>query len=218
MSKKNEKIALFGGTFNPIHLGHLRAAKSAADICNIDRIYFIPSHIPPHRQLSGEAFAKDRYEMVCLAMEFDPRFYPCDFEVNRVQTSYSVNTVHHFIKESTPGTNINFLIGTDAFSEIDTWHKAKELFTLCDFLVMARPGHLGDIYDLLPESFKNLFSQKDVNTLIHKSEKRTSLVRIDGLELSSTSIREKLATGASVADLLCEKVREYISLNRLYES
>ncbi len=208
--------ALFGGTFNPIHNGHLRAAASAAKLANIARVIFIPSFIPPHRPVAGGTSAEDRYEMVRLACHVDPRFCVSDFELLRKQTSYSIETVSHFLLSEPPGTRLSFLIGTDAFAEIDTWHRANDLLGMCDFLVMARPGTQADLQQAVPDALRSHFSTIKADRLVHESGHKTRLVRIDGIEVSSTEIRKLIQTGKQPEELIPAKVLHYIHRLGLY--
>jgi len=216
MISKSHHIALFGGTFNPIHFGHLKAAASAADLMEIDKIYFLPSYIPPHRELKGNVTPFHRFEMVSLACEQDPRFFPSDFEIKQKTKSYSINTVKHFMENEKQKSQFSFLIGADAFSLIDTWRRIDQLLALCDFLVMARPGYPKEISSILPKALENFFQKEDDRVLVHQKGKRSYLVPIKGIELSSTTIRNKIRSGQDVYGLTPVNVLEYINKNLIY--
>ena len=209
-------VALLGGTFNPIHNGHLKGATEAADLCAIDTVYFIPSYLPPHRELIHNVSAAHRFAMVRLACQSDPRFNASDVEVRREQKSYSFDTVNHFLGAEPAGTRVSFLIGTDAFAEIDTWHRVGELLGLCDFLVMVRPGDKGDLTDRLPETLRGAFASIQPDKLDHESGKMIRLVQIEGIELSSTTVRERIRQGSSIDNLVPPSVAQYITQTGLY--
>jgi nicotinate-nucleotide adenylyltransferase len=211
-------IALFGGTFNPIHRGHLVAAKESATLCGIDRIYFIPSFIPPHRELEGKTPAKQRLEMVRLACAGSDLFEASDVEIARGQTSYSYDTIQWFITRNSPETRISFLIGTDAFALIDTWRRAAELFSLCDFLVMMRPGAQMSLTDALPASLRASFVEMSNDKLRHQSGHQVHAVPIRGLEIASKQVRKRLASNQPIDDLVPEAVADYIRRNGLYRA
>lgn len=211
-----QHVALFGGTFNPIHNGHLVAAREAADRCRIDKVIFIPSYLPPHRVLEQQTPAKHRFEMVRLACEGLPLFDVSDFESRRTEKSYSLITIRHFKQSEKPGTKISFLIGTDAFAELYTWHRVSKLLAACDFLVMKRPGKEGGLADVIPKALKPEFSLITQEKLIHASGKTATLVPIEGLTLSSSQVRKTLTDKGQALDLLPAQVMNYIRRNSLY--
>jgi len=209
-------VALFGGTFNPVHFGHLVAAKNAADHCDIHRVYLIPSYLPPHRELEGSTSAIHRLEMVRLACDYDSRFRASDVEIRRPGPSYSYDTVMHFLKKEPDRTRISFLIGTDAFALIDTWHRVQDLLTLCDFLVMIRPGAQTDLTESLPDSLRSQFDDINPNLAIHASGNKCRLIPIDGLKISSTAVRAEVKNGGSLEKLIPKTVEMYIAQHGLY--
>lgn len=214
--KTGRHIALFGGTFNPIHYGHLRAGQSVIDLCKLDAVYFIPSYLPPHRELELGTEAAHRYKMVHLACKDHRQFFARDFEAKNRQVSYTIHTVKHFIWSEPPGTKIRFLMGTDAFAILDTWFRIRELLGLCDFLVMVRPGTEDTLTDVLPEKLRSEFKEISDQRLVHKSGKQTNLISIDGLELSSTEVRRCVGKEEDTLSLVPATVAEYINQNGLY--
>lgn len=216
MGSQEKHIAVFGGTFNPIHKGHLAAAKSAADICGIEKIWFVPSFLPPHRDLAGKTRAIHRFEMVRLACEEDGRFFPSEFEIRRRKVSYTIDTLQHFIGTSPADTRISFLIGTDAFAETDTWFRIHDLFEMAGFLVMARPGTNITLKEALPEKLVCLFSNVLDDSLMHKSGKTVKLVKIQGIDMSSSGIRRLIKKKQDVSGLVPKSVADYISKHGLY--
>src|SRR3972149_6883120 len=135
---ESKRIGLFGGTFNPIHLGHLRGAEEIREVFNLEEIIFIPSSIPPHKVTEKVIEARHRLEMVKLATANNPYFSISDVELLRPGKSYSIDTLRYFRENQQD--NLFFILGGDAFVEIETWKEFQNLFSLCHFIVMARPG------------------------------------------------------------------------------
>jgi nicotinate-nucleotide adenylyltransferase len=190
--KPGQRICLFGGTFDPIHKAHLRIAQEAADAFRLTKVLFIPAGHPPHKQLSQITPFEDRYRMVELACHGHPLFEASRLEQGD-QFSYSVDTVERLAPSLGANDTLFFLIGSDAFDEIQTWHRWRELICRLDFIVVSRPGH--DF--AIPPGAR-----------IH---------RLDGLALpiSSTSIRDRLERGEPTPELP-DEVRRYIEVNHLY--
>lgn len=187
-----QRICLFGGTFDPIHAAHLRIAKEAMKRLALDRVVFIPAANPPHKPKAGLTPYEHRFRMVELACLPYPAFAASRLEAGK-ERSYTVNTVERFRRELGPSDRLFFLIGSDAFNELETWKRWQELVTLTEFIVVSRPG--GQYY--VPEGAR-----------IH---------RLDGLELpvSSSTIRERLAAGEPTPELTPE-IREYVEKHGLY--
>lgn len=183
-------LALFGGTFDPVHNAHLRIAEAAADRCGLERLLFIPSGRPPHRAEGTFASYEDRFAMVQLACDCDPRFEPSRLEQGE-EKSYSIHTIQK-VQASHAGP-LYFLIGADAFAEIETWYLWKQVVALVTFIVVSRPGAQYRV----PESAR--------------------VVRLEELQLpiSSSEIRRDLAFGRT--DLpLPQAVSAYIATHGLY--
>ncbi len=214
-SKK--KVGLFGGTFNPIHLGHLRGAEEIREIFQLDQILFIPSSIPPHK-MSGEIIeAKDRLEMVRLAISHNPHFSVSDIELLRPGKSYTIDTLRFFNENET--NQFFFIMGREAFVEIETWKEFKNLFTLCHFIIMTRPGTQKEnaFSDLLPRALISDFKyDPKEETYIHVSGHRLYFKEISFLDISSTKVRELIEKGRSVRYLIPPEVEGYIERHKLY--
>ncbi len=188
------RLALFGGAFDPIHNGHLAAARAAAGRFQLDRVLFIPAARPPHKAACHAPYA-DRVRMVELALEGDPRF-----EVSRIEEgaegarpSYSIDTIEKVRAHMAAGDELFFLIGADAFAEIGAWRRWREVARAVVFLVVSRPGH---VYEIPPE---------------------TRVERLDTVDLpvSSSEIRRKLAAGDLIVDVP-PSVLGYIASHHLY--
>ena len=133
-------VGLLGGTFNPIHNGHVAIARQAREVLALDRVVFIPTGDPPHKPHETLATAKDRFEMVRLAIASDPSLSISDVEVRRSGKSYTIDTIRLLQQEYGPEARLFFLIGLDAFLEFPTWRDPATLLTLCSFVVLSRPG------------------------------------------------------------------------------
>nr|MCU0229456.1 nicotinate (nicotinamide) nucleotide adenylyltransferase [Bryobacterales bacterium] len=134
------RLALYGGTFDPIHNAHLAMATLACDTCRLDEVWFIPNNIPPHKTGGSAASWHQRYAMVQLACQADTRFRASRIEEHD-RTSYTIHTLREVSKSLKPTDELFFLIGADAFAEIGSWYGREEVFQLVTFVVFSRPGH-----------------------------------------------------------------------------
>ncbi len=191
------KIGLFGGTFDPIHNGHLKIAGIVQQKLGLDKVIFIPAGILPHKAQSLTT-AKDRLAMVKLALRGKKRFTASAYETNKKSISYSIETVQYLKRKMGSKTEFFFIIGADAFGEIRTWRRWRELLKLCHFVVINRPG-----YKI---------------TLPNKSAAANVFVlRITGIPLAATAIRKKIAKNKSISKLVPKAVSAYIKKHKLYE-
>jgi nicotinate-nucleotide adenylyltransferase len=210
------RLGLFGGTFNPIHFGHLRAAEEVAEILRLERLLFIPAARPPHKDTTAVTPFAVRLAMTRLAVAGHPLFEVSDIENQRLEKSYSIETLRLFRQQFGSETEIFFIIGLDAMLEIDTWREYRKIFTLCHFFVLDRPG-----YD--HRELENILRQKvdcdylaDDRVFLHPSGNRIYFRPITRLDISSTHIRTLAGQGLSLRFLLPEAVRRYILENKLY--
>ncbi len=213
---KKKRIGLFGGTFNPIHLGHLRGAEEIRDAFCLNEVIFIPSAIPPHKAMEEIIDAKHRLEMVKLAIASNPCFSISEIELSRHGKSYSIDTLRHFCRGNRDV--FYFILGGDAFVEIETWKDFQSLFALCNFIVMARPGfEKTPVVSRLPSSLTPAF-QYDLETKawVHLSGNRLYFKEISFLDISSTKIRELIEKGESVRYLVPPETEAYIHQHGLY--
>ena len=149
------KIALFGGTFDPVHLGHLAVAQAAAEKFGLGRVYFAPADLPPHKQKRKLTDFQHRFAMLALATADDPRFVPSLLDAHTGHPNYSINTVRRLKSTLKKTDKLYFLIGIDAFKDISTWRQPVELLSEVEFIVVSRPGHsLADVGRALPESLR----------------------------------------------------------------
>ncbi|OGP89332.1 MAG: nicotinate (nicotinamide) nucleotide adenylyltransferase [Deltaproteobacteria bacterium RBG_16_48_10] len=212
----DKRIGLFGGTFNPIHLGHLRGAEEIWQAFQLEEVIFIPSSIPPHKVTEKVMEAKHRLEMVKLATSSNPHFSTSDLELSRPGRSFSVDTIR-FFRERHQDTFF-FILGGDAFVEIETWKDFQNLFSLCHLIVMARPGSQKNISSsLFPETLIRDFRyDPGERAWVHLSGHRVYFKEISFLDISSTKVRELIQKGETVRYLIPAEVEAYIQKHGLY--
>lgn len=194
-------LTIFSGTFNPIHTGHLIIAESVKNELNLNKLLFIPSYQPPHRD---DCFIKpiDRYKMVELATNNNLAFEVSNIELCRQNKSYSVDTVKQLLQENKSYEKINFVIGTDAFKFIDSWHNIHELVNYVNFIIISRPD--------FPE-VDNVLNQVKLKNYSYK------IVKAPLIDISSSFIREQIQKNKSIKYLVPEEVEAYIIKNNLYK-
>lgn len=219
-----------GGTFNPIHLGHLRAALEVKEIFRLTRIILIPSAVPPHKSSRGVVSARDRLEMVRRAAADAPGFEVSEVELERSGPSYSVDTLDHFRSETPDGARLFFIVGMDAFLEIDTWNRYRALFKQAPFIVMARPdaGNPEDpegrrrlqafLTDNVSDRYAPFDGPDSPPHFTHPENEPVYTVNISGLAISSTNIRRLLREGRSIRFLVPDKVAQFIDAKGLYRT
>jgi len=189
----------YGGSFNPIHHGHLICARAAAEFGGYDRVVLIPNRQPPHKPNPANlADPRDRAEMCRLAVASEPLFEVDEIELNRPGPSYTIDTARELTKRW--GTQVSWLIGADMLEIFPIWHKAQTLIQEVDFVIMARPGWQFDFSEL-PVDFRGL----------EKNVVPTPLV-----DISSTDIRERVKSGRSIEFLTPESVSRYLNDQKLY--
>jgi nicotinate-nucleotide adenylyltransferase len=207
-------LGVLGGTFDPIHLAHLRIAVEVREALRLDRVLLVPSADPPHRE-PPHAPAEHRLEMARLAAATDPTLEVSDLELRRSGPSYTVDTLAE-LAAARPGVELWFVIGSDAFAELDTWHEPERLFELANFAVVERPGvRVRGLAELLPARFVP-FLRGTPRGLAHASGHEVRVVSVPGLDISATDIRRRIVGGASIRYLVPEPVREYIEKHGLY--
>ncbi len=211
-------IGILGGTFDPIHVGHLRMAEALRDLFALRRFVFIPSAVPPHKPAERLSPTGDRYEMVKLATADNPSFEVSDLELRRGGTSYSVQTLEALREEFGGAADIFFTMGDDAFAEIETWKDWRRIFTLVHLVVVARPGPGKSFPErLLPVEAREAFCYSpDDDSYGHSSGRKVFFRDIGALQVSSTAIREMVRAGRSIRYLVPDAVREYIERHHLY--
>lgn len=227
-------IGLFGGTFDPVHRGHLAVARAAMERCKLHRIYFVVANVPPHKQRQAHTPFMHRFAMLALATAAEKAFVPSLLEApeeratNRKERTekpnYTIDTVRALKQSFRNSDKLFVLIGMDAFADIAKWHQAEALFRECDFIVAGRPGYwLADVANALPESLR---PRAEVTRPFHKQAASGDLVlpgaTIHLLEdlrqpASATAIRQAAAAGKPLGRFLDPPVAEYIRKMGLYK-
>jgi nicotinate-nucleotide adenylyltransferase len=211
-------IGIFGGTFNPIHLGHLRAAEEVREGQGLDEVRFVPAALPPHKEAAGLATAADRLRMVELAVAGTPGFRVSAVELERSGPSYSVDTLRAVRADIGPDARVVFVLGWDAFRELHTWKEYAAIFTLVDVVVVTRPpspDHLA--HDEIPLAAREAFGYDSRReSFRHASGHVLSLQRITALDISAAGIRERVSTRRSIRFLVPREVESYIVERGLY--
>jgi nicotinate-nucleotide adenylyltransferase len=215
------RLGILGGTFNPIHYGHLAAAEEVRNRLKLDRILFIPSSLPPHKLEEDVPSAVQRMDMVRLATGDNPSFEPSDIEIKRGGRSYTIDTIEA-LRRVYPDTELYFITGLDSFLEIQTWHEWDRILTLCGFVVLSRPGYrFADLakIDFMRSTAKELdgLDRGDLRQAMVRSGVFTVyLETIPLYDISSTDIRGRVKAGDSIKYLLPDAVETYIIKNKLY--
>ena len=207
-----ESIGILGGTFDPIHYGHLRPALDVAEQLNLAQIYLIPNSIPPHRA-QPQATAEQRLEMLHLAIKDCPEFVIDDRELQRQGESYTVDTLLS-LRQDFPENPLYLLIGTDAFLYIQTWHRWQELLQLAHIVVMERPDEILVMPDKLNKWYQQYLASKDD---VKQFSGKIWPVKVTQLAISATEIRQKIAQGLTPQFLLPDTVIHFIKQSGLYQ-
>ncbi|MCM2359827.1 MAG: nicotinate-nucleotide adenylyltransferase [Geobacteraceae bacterium] len=211
------KVGILGGTFNPIHIAHLRIAEEVRDRFDLAEVMFVPAAAPPHKPLAGDLPFARRCEMVRRAIAGNPFFSVSDIEQRRGGKSYSIDTLRAFRQER-PDDEFFFIIGSDSFLEFGSWRDYGGFFDYCNLVVVERPGAVVTALDqALPVAIAHEFCYYGAEKrLAHRSG--YSIYHLEGvpLDISSSSIRELARLGRSIRYLVPEAVEHYIKEQRLY--
>ncbi len=198
------KIGIMGGTFDPIHYGHLVTAEAARDKFNLDRVIFVPSGNPPHKRHKAISTGNDRMNMTMLATANNPYFEVSDIELDREGYTYTIDTLKEFIVRYGVDSRFYFITGADAVMEILTWKDVSFILKLCRIVSAYRPG--SDMH-----KFKNMVDELE---RVHRSN--IHMIEVPALAISSTEIRKRVRDGITIKYLLPEKVEEYILDRGMY--
>lgn len=221
-AKSGTRIGLFGGTFNPIHLGHLRAAEEVREAQDLERVLFIPSAVPPHKHAHVNdpiAPTEERLAWVERAIADHKDFSVDRIEVDRKGPSFLVDTLEAIREREAGRRSTVFIVGEDAFAEMGDWRAPERIFALSDFAVMTRPpGQLTDLRTRIPKIVSDAFEfESEGRRARHKTAGTTiDLVPISALEISSSSIRERCREGRSIRFLVPETIRGEIEASGRY--
>ena len=213
------KWGLFGGTFDPIHIGHLRCAEEMIEIFDLNRIIFVPASRPPHKITASITPFYHREQMIRLAIEGNPAFSFSDVENRRTGTSYSVETVEYLLdKYRLENLELYFILGQDAFHAIRTWKDWERLLLLCHFAVMTRPGYVNQGLDaiLSPEIAARFTYDETLKGYRGETGQAILFREVTFLDIASSNIRKRAREGKTINYLVPDAVRHYIVKNQLY--
>ncbi|MEA3485228.1 MAG: nicotinate-nucleotide adenylyltransferase [Candidatus Aerophobetes bacterium] len=199
MNREPFKLGIMGGTFNPIHQGHLVAAEVIWNEFELDKVVFVPSGKPPHKDNNEIASPEHRWMMTVLATTTNPHFSASPIEIRRGGESYTYDTILELKEIYGKDIQCYFITGADAIAEISTWHKVENLPKLARFVAVSRPGYKLNMGKIDP-----------------RFQHRTYLVEVPALSISSTEIRRRIKRGQTIKYLLPEAVEKYIYKNKLY--
>lgn len=220
---EQKRIGLLGGSFNPVHLGHLRAAEIVRERFCLAKVIFIPASVNPLKIDENNDNTYSRIKMLEIATGDNPFFDVSDIEIKRGGTSYTIDTLMEIQRES-PENSYYFIMGSELFSDISSWKRYKELFNYANFIVVGRPGcyNQNNIANLpleLKDYFRYLKNDSERNNMYvyeHRSTHTVNFVTIQGFDLSSTMIRDMIKRGCSIKYLVPHKLEQYIISNSLY--
>lgn len=195
-------LGILGGTFDPIHIGHLRIAEAVYERIALEQIIFIPAFVPPHKVGQDYAPAEHRYAMTELAVKPYPHFTVSDMELRRSGVSYTIDTLRE-LRHKYPEKELYFIIGADSVAQLHTWNSIEEMLQLATFVAAGRPGYEGVMEEV-------------VHHLGAAAAERIMLLHTPEYDISSTEIRIRLHEGASLAGLVPRAVEQYINTHNLY--
>jgi len=201
------RIGIFGGTFNPVHMGHLIMAQDALEAFDLSKILFVPCDLPPHKDASHLASAAHRAAMLERAIEDNPDFEICDIEIRRGGTNYSIDTIRH-LRKLYPRHDLFFIIGSDSLMELHQWKDIDELLRLCRFVTFVRPGFAPQ-----KASAKALKLETGLSRDLIKN-----VAAVHQIDISSSDIRHRAAEGMSIRYLVPSFVEIYIAEHHLYKT
>lgn len=200
--QKKEAIGIMGGTFDPIHVGHLFVAEEAQHQFCLDKVLFVPSKVPPHKQARKDITHPElRFSMALIATISHPKFFVSRIEIDREGPSYTYDTLQ-LLRQECPEAKFFFITGLDAVMEIVTWYKAQEVMENCQFIAASRPG----------------FDSKQVESGLNDYARKVHFMEIPALSISSSDIRNRVRSGRPIKYLVPEGVEQFIYKNGLYRS
>jgi nicotinate-nucleotide adenylyltransferase len=201
-----KRIGILGGTFNPIHMGHLIMAEEVCKHHHLSKVIFIPAYIPPHKYVDDLTDARHRYQMVKEAINENDKFEVSDLEIKREGRSYTIDTVHEILEHYGEECEVFLIIGADSLNELELWKDIKKLSQLCHFVIINRPGFPTDTSPRLAELIGD-------DSILDIEKFR---IEIEPVGISSTDIRKRINDGIEIKDLVPECVEAYIKEHGLY--
>ena len=210
------KVGIFGGTFDPVHIGHLRTAEEIREQYMLDKVYFIPACIPPHKRTREITDPSLRLTMLKRAVRGNRSLCTSDIEIKNQGVSYSINTIKIFRKRF---EKLYFIIGIDAFLEINTWYNYKEIFNYTNFIIMQRPINSKTKTDkLFPSGIRKDINRINERTFKHASGNKIHMQGVTQLDISSTGVRENVKNGKTTRYIVPQTVEKIISEKGLYRA
>jgi nicotinate-nucleotide adenylyltransferase len=214
-----KKLGILGGTFDPIHMGHLRTAVEIGQEMNLEKVYLVPSSSPPHKTVEPVTLFRHRLTMARLALGDSSFLEVLDLEGKRPGLSYSIETLKELHRAFSPKPELYFILGVDAFQEIRTWKEYRNLFDYSHFVIIQRPGPQPDKIDfLIANTGLDIRKTKKPDVFMAPSGKTLSFMATTRMDISSTGIREAIRSGKSIRFLVPDQVRNYIITKGLYRS
>lgn len=197
------KLGIMGGTFDPVHIGHLIIAEESRYRFGLDKVIFIPAAVPPHKPDQPITNKEDRFRMTALAIEDNPAFEISRIEFDRPGPSYTVDTLEELKRIYGEDTSLYLITGADTILEILTWYQPQKLIELCEIIAAVRPGYdISEVRNRLPQEFLD----------------RTKLLEVPGVNISSTELRTRIVSEMPIKYLVPKAVEEYIMQNKLYRT
>ncbi len=213
------KVGLIGGSFDPVHIGHLRVAEEIRERLRIAEVIFIPNRVSPHKSSTSPADSRHRLNMLRISVRDNRHFSVCDIELRRDPPSYTIDTLRWF-KKNNPSTEYYFIVGSEIFASINKWKDRDELLRYASFVVIRRPGFTLPSPDrisfALGGGFRYSYGEEGMNVFDHPYLNRLFFMDTSGMRVSSSEIRELALKGSSVKYLVLPEVLEYIEQNDLY--
>ena len=203
---KPQRIAIFGGSFDPVHVGHLDVAEAALCRHKLDLVFFVPARLQPHKPTEPHASGEQRLEMISLAIRTNPQFAVSDCEIRRPGKSFTVDTIREFRAALGPDAALFLIIGSDSLRDFSRWHGVNELASLCEIIVAARPNEPLSNIDALSECL----APEQIESM-----KRLSITATAN-PTSATEIRRRRTQGEKITELVPAAVEDYVARNNLY--
>ena len=199
------RLGVFGGTFDPIHNGHLAVAEECRDRLSMDRVLFVPARLPPHKQVRSLTASHHRMDMVRLAIASNPAFEASSIELSRPGPSYSVDTLFQLRQHQPKDTDIFFIMGADSLNDLASWRNPAGLLANCKLVVVSRPG-------------APAVDPSRLDSLYPGADERVIALEVTGLDIASSDLRSRVATGKTIRYQLPDEVMAYIESNKLYQA
>lgn len=222
VTSKLKRIALYGGTFDPVHVGHTSIARRLLELFALDEVLFIPAHVAPHKRDREVSPALHRYAMLALATQGEQRFRLSTVELDAPESPYTVGTLAHFVELLGREARLFFVMGADSWQEITTWREWERVLTLTDITVVTRPGYevgaahvteeiAGRVVDVRGQS------REAIEEAMSGGGPRIYLTDAVLMDVSATAVRRAARDGAGLGELVAPPVAEYIEKYRLYQ-